>query len=584
MIAERSSTDSKTDLHQCPAESQEMAMSLAAAAAAAAATASGGTDSGVETGNESNDIDVNISNGLHGFDSLENDVVHILVPPPPPTSPESANESQSHDESESEMSILGRDHYNEYPAEPINNFTDLNGDDCVTDMDRDIEEDELEITNALANSYEYQCRENKNLNGVEDLSNLPFAQGFTSMQAFAIPAFSPPPAPPATPTNLNTCKALMKFEFPELPKLSCQFVDPPAGFQSFMSLHQFKVEHGKGYSVVTPADEARKNECTALIPYEQRDLQKKTTARSSWNKKVGKKFRCQYMAGREEYNERRLRAAANAKNIPVLTKLLESGTDPNASDELGRTALHIAACKGFSEVVRLLLQSGANPNRKDSVGNTPLHLAACTNHFDVVTCLLRAGTDVSTLDNHGRNPLQLAQSKLKLIASSKQQPTEDAIKIKMEVQQIIEMMLEYLQKKGQDVEAELLNAFANRLTLSQTPDEVDADVKSLLANLSSLTLNAATSSASLHRYNKLSAAAIASSSNSVTSPLSRSYLQPAKFTVAGSTSGVLSARCPSMAENVPRPSEVVGSRCNDNNFNSGDTGDDPCRPPFTFFK
>lgn len=105
---------------------------------------------------------------------------------------------------------------------------------------------------------------------------------------------------------------------------------------------------------------------------------------------------------------------------------------------------------------RLLLQHGANPNQKDSVGNTPLHLSACTNHFDVVTDLLRAGTDVSTLDNNGRNPLQLAQSKLKLIMQCAKSGNEDALRVKKEVQQIIEMMTEYLQKKGQDLEAELV--------------------------------------------------------------------------------------------------------------------------------
>lgn len=86
-----------------------------------------------------------------------------------------------------------------------------------------------------------------------------------------------------------------------------------------------------------------------------------------------------------------------------------------------------------------------------------------------MTDLLRAGTDVSTLDNNGRNPLQLAQSKLKLIMQCAKSENEDALRVKKEVQQIIEMMTEYLQKKGQDVEAELLNEFANRLTLSQTP-------------------------------------------------------------------------------------------------------------------
>lgn len=93
---------------------------------------------------------------------------------------------------------------------------------------------------------------------------------------------------------------------------------------------------------------------------------------------------------------------------------------------------------------------------------------------------------MSTLDNHGRNPLHLAQSKLKLLAKSKSD-SSGTLKVKLEIQQIIEMMLEYLQKKGQDEEAELLTAFANRLTLS-TPEQVNEDVTSLLANLSSLSL------------------------------------------------------------------------------------------------
>jgi hypothetical protein len=95
------------------------------------------------------------------------------------------------------------------------------------------------------------------------------------------------------------------------------------------------------------------------------------------------------------------------------------------------------------------------------------------------------------MDNNGRNPLQLAQSKLKLIMHSSKSENDDAVRIKREVQQIIEMMQEYLQKKGQDMEAELLNEFANRLTLSQTPQEVD----DLLANLSSLSITSGRSRA-----------------------------------------------------------------------------------------
>ena len=45
--------------------------------------------------------------------------------------------------------------------------------------------------------------------------------------------------------------------------------------------------------------------------------------------------------------------------------------------------------QGYAEVVECLLRHGANPNQTDRLGNTALHLAACTNHVPVVTLLLR---------------------------------------------------------------------------------------------------------------------------------------------------------------------------------------------------
>ena len=66
-------------------------------------------------------------------------------------------------------------------------------------------------------------------------------------------------------------------------------------------------------------------------------------------------------------------------------------------------------------MVEVLLRHGADPNLTDRLGNTALHLAACTSHVPVVTLLLRTGTTLTTTDNNGRTPLQLAQSKLKIL-------------------------------------------------------------------------------------------------------------------------------------------------------------------------
>lgn len=100
----------------------------------------------------------------------------------------------------------------------------------------------------------------------------------------------------------------------------------------------------------------------------------------------------------------------STNNTQTVAVLLNSGVSPNAADEFKRAPLHLAACRGYIQILqykyiiiilecgklnlligRLLLAKGANPNQKDAMGNTALHLAACTNNVPVVTLLLKAG-------------------------------------------------------------------------------------------------------------------------------------------------------------------------------------------------
>lgn len=53
------------------------------------------------------------------------------------------------------------------------------------------------------------------------------------------------------------------------------------------------------------------------------------------------------------------------------------------------------------------------------------------------------------------------------------------------------MMRLFLQKRGQETEAELLNAFSSRLTLSETKEQVETQVRDLLDSLSGLSLDSA---------------------------------------------------------------------------------------------
>merc|ERR1719219_1351252 len=187
-------------------------------------------------------------------------------------------------------------------------------------------------------------------------------------------------------------------------------------------------------------------------------------------------------------SERKLRTAASTNNTDMMYNLIAKGVNVNASDEQQRTALHFAASKGYSEVVNVLLQYGADPNAKDVLGNTALHLAACTNHIEGVTLLLRGGTDVTTLDNSGRTPMQLAQSKLKLLQKNSSKSVSEMTKVKAEVCQVVDMMREYLSKKGAMVDnySDLLNSFSQRLQLHINHDEIHSDLANLLDTLGNL--------------------------------------------------------------------------------------------------
>lgn len=149
--------------------------------------------------------------------------------------------------------------------------------------------------------------------------------------------------------------------------------------------------------------------------------------------------------------------------------------------------MHNILCRrGYTDMVRLLLENGADPNRRDCIGNTPLHLAAVTCKISVVTLLLTAGTDVLSLDQHGYNPLQLAQTKLKMLQNC---DDEDMVKIQEEMHNIVSMLLVYLQKQSNMQEqVEALSNFCSRLSLSSTSDQVQDDVKDLLANIDALNI------------------------------------------------------------------------------------------------
>ncbi|XP_020638232.3 protein phosphatase 1 regulatory subunit 12B isoform X4 [Pogona vitticeps] len=78
----------------------------------------------------------------------------------------------------------------------------------------------------------------------------------------------------------------------------------------------------------------------------------------------------------------------------------------------GATALHVAAAKGYSEVMRLLIQGGFDVNVQDNDGWTPLHAAAHWGVKEACTILAEALCDMDIRNKLGQTPFDVADEGL----------------------------------------------------------------------------------------------------------------------------------------------------------------------------
>ena len=92
----------------------------------------------------------------------------------------------------------------------------------------------------------------------------------------------------------------------------------------------------------------------------------------------------------------------------VLTLLLDRGSQVNAQDDSGTTALHMACSHRTITAADILLSKGAKLDEQDVNGNTPLHLATAFQSVDFVDYLLSKGAKTDVLDYRGCTPLDLA--------------------------------------------------------------------------------------------------------------------------------------------------------------------------------
>ena len=169
-----------------------------------------------------------------------------------------------------------------------------------------------------------------------------------------------------------------------------------------------------------------------------------------------------YLNKPDEIGRTALHLAALGGQEAVVQLLVETGADIEAKDKYEKTALYLAAQCGHEAVVRLLMEMGADTEAKDIYERTALHLAAWGGEETVVRLLMEMGADIEAKDIYGTTALHLAargghETVVRLLmemgADIEAKDTDGTTALHLAAQRGHKAVVQLLMEMGADIEA-----------------------------------------------------------------------------------------------------------------------------------
>uniref|UniRef100_A0ABD2XPA8 Tyrosine-protein kinase n=1 Tax=Trichogramma kaykai TaxID=54128 RepID=A0ABD2XPA8_9HYME len=116
---------------------------------------------------------------------------------------------------------------------------------------------------------------------------------------------------------------------------------------------------------------------------------------------------------RRHGNTNLLHRATLQNNYCIVSELVKCGDrNLDAKNQVGQTAVHLAAIDGLKEILEKLIESNASVNCRDTAGYTPLHYACQGNFPEIVEILIAGGANIQARHTKtGMVPLHEAADK-----------------------------------------------------------------------------------------------------------------------------------------------------------------------------